>query len=378
MFNISRRQILCASMLWLAGISRAMARSTKPLSLWLEVDLASRTNGIGSAIVQGVNEALLAKPALAQLIDLQIINHHGNPDRLMHQLGELVKTSDMKRVIGLIGGGDGNLAPVVARWAIGRQLPYFITWASNPRLIAQIQAEAQSQTYLLRKVVTDDEVFDQYLDALRQSGKKRWGLMLVNDALGRASYDYILESAMTSSSGLELVGIEWHGISATQIGLQYQALKQRGAQSIFMVTHPYAAQIFSRALSATVSASKSSRTGRQSIPIICSSNAWSPQLMKASQGAIVRAPMYFALPQNWQSSASMEPVAGFANMVAQDWFSTLAKTQQILRPVAGGLPLLAQILPLNTWQDKRLGMQLARYDPQGEIAFTDLSAVWDS
>jgi hypothetical protein len=88
--------------------------------------------------------------------------------------------------------------------------------------------------------------------------------------------------------------------------------------------------------------------------------------------------MYFALPQNWQSSASTEPVAGFANMVAQDWFSALAKTQQFLHPVAGGLPLLAQILPLNTWQDERLVMQLARYDPQGEIAFTNLSAVWDS
>ena len=55
-----------------------------------------------------------------------------------------------------------------------------------------------------------------------------------------------------------------------------------------------------------------------------------------------------------------------------------AETQQILRPVAGGLPLLAQILPLNTWQDERLVMQLARYDPQGEIAFINLSAVWDS
>ena len=377
MLNILRRQLLCAGMLWLASASRAASSSSRKLSLWLEVDLASRTNGIGSAIVQGVNEALLANPALAQHIDLQIINHHGNPDRLMDQLGHLVKTFDMKRVIGLIGGGDGNLAPIVARWAVGRRVPYFITWASNPRIIAQIQAEAQTPVYLLRKAVTDDLVFDRYLDALRQNEKKRWGLMLVNDALGRASYDYILESVMSSASGLELVGIEWHDINAAQIGVQYQTLKRRGAQSIFMVTHPYATQAFSRLLAATLKTSEALRGGYQPVPVVCSSNAWSPQLMTASQGAIARSPMYFALPQNWHSSVSKEPVAGFAKMIAQEWFSALANTQQVFHSAVSGLPLLAQILPLNTWQDERLALELVRYGPQGEVVFTNLSLAWN-
>jgi hypothetical protein len=148
MFIISRRQILCASTLWLAGLSGAWARSTKPYTLWVEADLASRSNGIGPAIVQGVNEALLAKPELAKWIDIQIINHQGNPDRLVNQLNALAKASDMKRVIGMIGGGDGNLAPIAARWALGLQLPYLMTWASNPRMLAQIQAETQTQAYL--------------------------------------------------------------------------------------------------------------------------------------------------------------------------------------------------------------------------------------
>lgn len=377
MFTISRRQILCASTLSLAGLSGAGARSTKPYTLWIEADLASRSNGIGPAIVQGVNEALLAKPELAKWVDIQIINHQGNPDRLVNQLNALAKASDMKRVIGMIGGGDGNLAPIAARWTLGLQLPYLMTWASNPRMLAQIQAETQTQAYLLRKAVTDDVVFDRYLDGLQQSGKKRWGLMLVNDGLGRASYDYILESAMSSSSGLELVGVHWHDINAAQISMQYQSLKQGGAQSIFMVTHPYAVQTLAKALAVTMSLSDSSRRQHQIIPIICSSNAWSPQPMNTSLRALSRTPFYFALPQNWQSSPSKEPVVGFTNLVAQEWLGALTQTQLSSRPSLGRTPLLAQLLLPSAWQDERLAMQFARYGSQGAVTFMNLSSAWD-
>ena len=377
MFTISRRQILCASTLWLAGLSGARARSTKPYALWVEADLASRSNGMGPAILQGVNEALLAKPELAKWIDIQIINHQGNPDRLVDQLNALAKASDMTRVIGMVGGGDGNLAPIAARWALGSQIPYLMTWASNPRMLAQIQAETQTQAYLLRKAVTDDIVFDHYLESLQHSGKKRWGLMLVNDGLGRASYDYILESAMSSSGGIELVGVHWHDINAAQISMQYQSLKQRGAQSIFMVTHPYAVQNLAKALVATMALSEPSRRQQQIIPIICSSNAWSPQPMNASLQALSRAPFYFALPQNWQLSPSKEPVVGFTNLLAQEWLGALSQTKLSSNSSLGRTPLLAQLLPPSAWQDERLAMQFARYGKQGEVTFTNLSSAWN-
>jgi len=260
---------------------------------------------------------------------------------------------------------------------LGLQLPYLMTWASNPRMLAQIQAETQTQAYLLRKAVTDDVVFDRYLDGLQQSGKKRWGLMLVNDGLGRASYDYILESAMSTSSGLELVGVHWHDINAAQISMQHQSLKQGGAQSIFVVTHPYAVQTLAKALAVTMSLSESSRRQHQIIPIICSSNAWSPQPMNTSLRALSRTPFYFALPQNWQSSPSNEPVVGFTNLVAQEWLGALTQTQLSSRPSLGRTPLLAQLLLPSAWQDERLAMQFARYGSQGEVTFSNLSSAWD-
>ncbi len=377
MFNSSRRQILYSSLLWLAGQSGAQARASRPFSLWIEADLASRSNAIGPAIVQGVNEALLAKPELTELIDLRIINHHGNPDRLIDQLNALAKASDLKRVIGMIGGGDGNLAPIAARWATGRQLPYLMAWASNPRMIAQIQVETQAPTYLQRKAVTDDVVFDQYIAVLRQNSKKRWGLMLVNDGLGRASYDYILESAMASAGGVELMGVQWHDINAAQINTQYQTLKQRGAQSIFMVTHPYAAQSLAKALAATIVPSELSRRKSLSMPIICSSNAWSPQSFSANGGALTRVPFYFALPQAWQSLALTESFIGLANIFTQEWFGALASLQP-LDIHLGRKPLLAQLLPVSAWRDEPMPIQFARYDSPGQMIFTDLSAAFAS
>jgi hypothetical protein len=159
--------------------------------------------------------------------------------------------------------------------------------------------------------------------------------------------------------------------------MQYQSLKQRGAQSIFMVTHPYAVQNLAKALVATMALSEPLRKQQQIIPVICSSNAWSPQPMNTSLRALSRAPFYFALPQNWQSSPSKEPVVGFTNLLTQEWLGALSQTKLSSNSSLGRTPLLAQLLPPSAWQDERLAMQFARYSNQGEVTFTNLSSAWD-
>jgi hypothetical protein len=99
--------------------------------------------------------------------------------------------------------------------------------------------------------------------------------------------------------------------------------------------------------------------------------------MNTSLRALSRAPFYFALPQNWQSSPSKEPVVGFTNLVAQEWLGALTQTQLSSRPSLGRTPLLAQLLLPSAWQDERLAMQFARYGSQGEVNFTNLSSAWD-
>ena len=192
---------LLTSLCWFSSHC-ACAQEGANLQLWVEVDLSNRSNRVGQAIVKGVEKAL--EQAKALKVQLKIINHQGNPDRLMDQLQALAPTANSitSSILGLVGGGDANLAPLVARWAAGHDLPYAMTWASNPRLIEQINAAkanlvsgalaSSAVAPLMRMAVTDDALFTALIGWMRSRQERRWGLLLANDVLGRAAYDYIL------------------------------------------------------------------------------------------------------------------------------------------------------------------------------------------
>jgi len=301
MTDHSRRHFLRASSLlpslsWLLG-DWAYAQGGANPQIWVEVDLNNRSNRIGQAIVSGVQNAL--RELNATKVQLKIINHQGNPDRLIDQLNALALSTTPKAgsILGLVGGGDANLAPLAGRWAAGQELPYAMAWASNPRLIAQInatkvptvtRAPVSMPAPLMRMAVTDDALFAAFIQWMQSRQERRWGLLLANDVLGRAAYDYILEN-MELSSAFELVGIQWHSLQAQEIGLHYQTLLRRGAQNILTITHPRAMQVLIQSFNGAHS---------KMAPLICSSNAWSLELFARTQAYLINLPIYFALPKD--------------------------------------------------------------------------------
>ena len=359
MTDRSRRHFLRASSLltalsWLCG-DRAYAQGVANPQIWVEVDLSNRSNRIGQAIVRGVENAL--RELQATKVQLKIINHQGNPDRLIDQLNALSAPSNplTGSVLGLVGGGDANLAPLAGRWAAGRELPYALAWASNPRLIAQIQASkvappsrttVSTPVAMMRMAITDDALFTALIQWMQSRQERRWGLLLANDVLGRAAYDYILEN-MELASAFDLVGVQWHSLQAQEIGLHYQALWRRGAQNILAITHPRALQILIQSLNGAYS---------KMAPLICSSNAWSLELLARTQTALANLPIYFALPKD-VDLVNEHPACVFAQKVSTS----------LLQAQLGGSNLRWD--EHITAPDRTVPFGLLRYRNQGEPQF---------
>lgn len=344
---------LLTSLCWLSS-QWARAQEGANLQLWVEVDLSNRSNRVGQAIVRGVEKALVQAKALK--VQLKIINHQGNPDRLIDQLHALAPAANpiSSSILGLVGGGDANLAPLAARWAVGHDLPYAMTWASNPRLIEQINAtkaaavpgalERSTVARLLRMAVTDDAVFAALIQWMQSRQERRWGLLLANDVMGRAAYDYILEN-IELSSAFELVGIQWHSLQAQEIALHYQILRRRGAQNVLAITHPRALAVLIQSLGGS---------GAKIAPLICSSNAWSQELI--ARNLLGNLPIYFAMPKEIDFSKD-HPATVFAQQLSAS----------LLQSSVSNLP--RSIDRQHAYQEQVIPFGLMRYNRAGESQF---------
>ena len=350
-------------------------RSAMRYRILVEVDLASRTRDVGKAIEDGVRQAVLTmKQEIQAQVELVILNHHGNADRALDLLNQVPLAIPDQPVLGIIGGGDANLAPLVARWATRNALPYGIAWASNPRLLAQVTSELGSPAPLLRYAVTDDRALDWLSSASLALDKRRWGLLLANDGLGRATYDNVVERS-SSPNHLELVGVQWHSRSAVELESQYELLRARGAQMIFLAAQPPASLVLANVLA--------KRGSGFYPPVLCSSNAWHTQIVERTGGAIGRCAMSFYMPIMESMQLPIHPAQAFAAQL----------TEQVIRAeqnLAQQKKEFWQLSAQARWQELQVNtlwpqdfsaqqvLQTMRYNAQGQLRGIDATQFFAS
>jgi hypothetical protein len=286
------------------GAANAIKTAETQATLVLELDLSTRTRDAGRAIEAGVRAALQSsKSALPVLL----IDSHGNPARALDALRE---HSSQGAIIAIIGGGDANVTPVVARWAKMHQVPYGMVWAGN----GPLQADDR---WCSAFGLSDERAIAALIRQAQAYKTNRWGFLLSNDALGRASYDALL-SLMTAANSFELVGVQWHDVSANEIGAQYLRLQQQGAQAVWLTGQPRASRLLAEAM-------QLQSKQKKGIPVVASSNAWNAEFAALAKPSFADLPFYFALPKPSGATSWKHPARWQAEALTLSLLSEIKK-----------------------------------------------------
>jgi hypothetical protein len=201
--------------------------------------------------------------------------------------------------------------------------------------------------------------------------KGRWGLLLANDGLGRSVYDAVLAEKF-SKDFPDLVGVEWHSLGSASIGLQCQALQSKGADFIFMATHPEAAISLVNYQTQTqrqknLTPSLNSRL----IPIVCSSSAWTKNMYIQTQGRVINSSLIFALPQDFNyvdrnlNSGFSHPASVNAYLLTSALIDRLAKQLNSSTPMGKA-----------AWASELIAPSFMRYSNNGNLVSINPSSIF--
>lgn len=329
-------------------------------ALVLELDLSTRTRDVGRAIQAGVRAALQSSnPTLPVLV----IDTHGNTARAIDALADYLRAAP---IAAIIGGGDGNVSAVVAQWAKQHQVPYGIVWAGN----SQVHADGRwSSAFSL----SDERAIALLIQEAQAYKKNRWGFLLSNDALGRASYDALL-SRMSATDSFDLVSVQWHDVSAHEIGGQYLRMQQQGVQAVWLTGQPRASRLLAEAM-------QLQRKQKKAIPVVASSNAWNAEFAAKLKATFAGLPFYFALPKPssmnpWtqgDSFALKHPASAQAETLTLTLLSEIKKVPVDLKKqrtaIAGAWGALQA-------QQGTAAIAIAHYGPQGQLEFASTARVF--
>jgi hypothetical protein len=275
-----RRLFLGACPLIFTSPTLFAALPTVAYSIGVAANLGNQFRATGGAIIKGVRSAVgQFVLGSGQPISVEVINHDANIHKAEDLLNQWVKKP---RLIGLLGGGSGGVAAQLVQWTDQHQLPYGVAWASNADLL-------KNHPTVFRLASTDSQAALCAMNLAQEAKQPKWGLLLANNALGRASYDALLPWMTQAPHANHFVGVQWHSILAQEIGAQYNSLRIKGAQWIFLVGEPRSA------LELSLSLQKQTPYGG---PLVfCSSNAWDPHLFSYSQGKLAQQQIFFSLPK---------------------------------------------------------------------------------
>jgi ABC-type branched-subunit amino acid transport system substrate-binding protein len=358
-FLLRGASLVPAWLLPLGSIGAALAQA-KQATVVLELDLSTRTRDAGRAIEEGVRAALQRAGSSAPL---RILDTQGN---LARALDGLTDIATAEPILAIIGGGDGNVSSHVMEWAEVNQVPYGIAWASN---ISMQRASRWSFTLGF----SDERGITTAVKVARLRERQRWGFLLSNDALGRASYDAVL-GLMATPIAPDLVGIQWHDVFAQSIGAQYLRLQQQGAQAIWLSGHPRAARQLADAMQRQMQT-------KSLTPVMASSSTWNAEFTALAQSHFGSVPLYFELPEFGklssglvgQNPAWMHPANTNADELLTAMLQVTGKKQQDLSLQRAAIARAWGELQL---KQRSTPMAMYHYDGRGQLVRTHPSRIF--
>jgi branched-chain amino acid transport system substrate-binding protein len=234
-FAPSRRAILATTaataVAILAGLAPAKAEDT--VKIGLIASLSGPSAKSGEAITRGltiaIDEINDAGGLLGKKVELIRRDDENNPSKGLVAARELVQRED---VAILFGGLQTPVSLAIVPYMNQIKKPFMGPWAAG----TPITQNGAKENYIFRVSAFDSMVDVALVDrAVKVHGAKKPGLILINNPWGESNEKGLL--AALKAKGMENAGIEKIEGSDVDVVPQLTRLKEKGADTLFMVAN---------------------------------------------------------------------------------------------------------------------------------------------
>ncbi len=247
----------------LPAVQRARAQpGGAPVRVGLDAEFGLADSTSAQAIELGLRVAIAEVNAAGGVLggrplELVTRDNRSMPARALANLRELAAMSDLVVVFG------GKFSPVVIDSVplvheLG--LPFFAVWSSADPIIDH----GHQPSYMFRLGLRDSLAMPHMLDAARQRGWQRVGLLLANTGWGRSNLR-AAERHVARHRQPQLVQVAWHNWGERSLLQRVLSLRQAGAQAVLMVANDDDAALLVRELATQPAADRPPLIAHQGI-----------------------------------------------------------------------------------------------------------------
>lgn len=227
--------LLAAVLVAMVLLAQGRARAAEPVLVGLDLEQMDVTSTSDEAILFGARQAVAEINARGGVLNGRPLQLVTRDNRSVPQRG-LANIREFARMPELVAFLTGKFSPVALEEV--RLLPELNLIMLDPWAAADgIIDNGQHPNWAFRLSMSDTMAVRAVLRHARARGYTRLGAMLPTIGWGRSNHK-ALERELPGPKGMRLVGVEWYTMGGEPVLIdRYHALRQAGAQAIFLVAN---------------------------------------------------------------------------------------------------------------------------------------------
>jgi len=209
------------------------AAENSPIVIGLDADMSKGAAKGGEAIRRGIvlamNEINAAGGVLGRPFELAVRDHRGNPARGVDNMDDFAAMEDL---VAVVGGIHTPVALAQLDTIHQHKIVYLGPWAAGTPIVDN----KHKPNYVFRVSVRDEYAGGFLIDAARQRGYTRPGLLLWRTGWGRSN-EKAMKTAL-AENGLAPAGVQWFNTGQKDMSWEIDALIAAGADVVMLVANP--------------------------------------------------------------------------------------------------------------------------------------------
>lgn len=227
------------------GAAAQGGSAVEPIVVGLDADMSAIDGVGGEAIRRGIvlamDEINAEGGVLGRPLELVVRDHRANPARGIDNIETFAAMDDL---VAVVGGVHTPVALAELETIHRHGIVYLGPWAAGTPVVDN----GFDPNYVFRVSVRDEHAGGFLVDAARERGFERPGLLLWRTGWGRSN-----EAAMTAALarvGLEPAGVQWFNTAQPDMTAEIDALAAAGADVIMLVASSRDGQVAVRNVAA--------------------------------------------------------------------------------------------------------------------------------
>lgn len=204
-----------------------------PILIGLDADVSKAGAQGGESIRRGlmlaIEEINESGGVLDRPLQLVVKDHRGNPARGIDNVNDFARMEDL---VAVVGGAHTPVALAELETIHRHEIIYLGPWAAGTPIVAN----GYDPNYVFRVSVRDEYAGGFLVDAARQRGFSRLGLLLWRTGWGRSN-EKAMKDAL-AAIGAQPAAVEWFNSGQEDMSEEIDALVAAGADVIMLIANP--------------------------------------------------------------------------------------------------------------------------------------------